>query len=237
MKKFSYLLGMSLLSLSLVAGCSGEDPAPQNMGGVGGGGGGAPAAGGGSGGAAAGAATRTPTGMQLTGTSSYTILTGDNATASATPAPGYYGMVCKTCHGPAGEGVGTFGPEIRHTPATYSNYVVRNGRPSTLMTPYGMDAVPDATLLEIQNWLTAQPKPTTGQGLYLDFCGNCHGPMGGGGSAPWKAQGLPNATISMKVRSGVGTDPSMRAAYMPAFGTDILTDAELTLISQFLGGT
>jgi mono/diheme cytochrome c family protein len=239
MKKFSYLLGMSLLSLSMVAGCSGEDPPATNPGGAGGGaaGGGAGGTGGGTAGGGAGGA-RTPTGTQLSPPASYTLLTGADATASATPAPAYYGTVCSTCHGPAGEGVSGLGPEIRHTPATYSNYVVRNGRPTpSLMTAYNVAAVSDADVLAIQNWLTTQPKPTTPQGLYLDFCGNCHGPMGGGGSTPWKAQGLPTATIIAKVRSGVGTDPSMRAAYMPAFGVDALTDAELTSIAQFLGGT
>jgi mono/diheme cytochrome c family protein len=234
MKKFSYVLGMmamSAISLSLVAGCSSEDPAnPMTTGGAGGGGG-APAGGAGGGG------VKAPTGMQLTGPSAYTILSAENAVASATPAPAYYGTVCVTCHGPAGQGAMNYGPEIRHTPTAYSNYVVRTGRTGTLMGPYKVTDVSDADVAAIQMWLSAQPKPTTGQGLYLDYCANCHGPTGGGGLVPYKASGLPTATITATVRAGVGADPAVRNAYMPAFGADMLTDAELTLIAQFLGGT
>jgi mono/diheme cytochrome c family protein len=235
MNKSSHLLGMlalGLLSLSSVAGCSGEDPKDDNTpSGGSGGGGGAGTSGGATGGAKM-------TGVQLTGSAAYTILSGADATAGPTAAPAAYGTsVCSTCHGSVGQGAANIGPEIRHPPAAYATHVIRNGRPPSAMVAFSEASLPNADLMAIQTWLAGQPKPTTGQGLYLDFCGNCHGPMGGGGGVPVKAAMLPTATISAKIRSGVGTDPAQRGTYMPAFGADMLTDAEITLIAQFLGGT
>ena len=132
----------------------------------------------------------------------------------------------------------SLGTEIRHTPTLYSNYVVRNGRGATsLMQPFPVASLADADLAAIQAWLAGQPKPTTGQGLYLDYCANCHGATGGGGTVPVRASMLPTATITATVRAGHGTDPAQRGLYMPAFGADMLTDGEVTMIAQFLGGT
>ena len=228
MKKSSYLLGtlaMGLLTVTLTGGCSSEDPADEGPKG-GSAAGGAPASGG-----------VKMTGVQLAGAAAYTILSPTDAVAGPAAAPAAYSN-CGICHGPAGGGLASLGPEIRHTPTTYSTYVIRNGRPSpSLMAAFNATVIPDAALAEIQAWLAGQPKPTTGQGLYLDYCANCHGATGGGGSVPVKAAMLPTATITATVRAGHGTDPAQRGTYMPAFGADMLTDAEVTLIAQFLGGT
>ncbi len=248
MKKSSYLLGMlalGLLSISATSGCSSEDPANSGpnggmaAGGMAAGGmaTGGVTAGGGSGGAPASGVPKM-TGQYVAGAAAFTILSATDAVAGPAPAPeGYTKMGCNGCHGTHGQGAASLGPEIRHTPATYSNYVVRNGRPSSFMSPFPEASLTTAQLAEIQTWLAGQPKPTTGQGLYLDYCANCHGPTGGGGSVPVKASALPTATITATVRAGAGADPAQRGLYMPAFGADILTDAEVTMIAQFLGGT
>ncbi len=159
------------------------------------------------------------------------------APASADTAPAPYGSSCASCHGKTGEGVVGLGVELRHSPSAYSTWVVRNGRVNTTMLPFATTSVSDAQLSEIQTWLNAMPKPGSGQELYLDFCGNCHGPTGMGGP-------VISAFVTAKVRTDLktlvragqgGDDPSMLFSYMPAEDVTQLTDAELELIATFLG--
>ncbi len=154
--------------------------------------------------------------------------------ADAAPAP--YASSCATCHGETGEGVAGLGLELRHSPPTYFNWVVRNGRVNTTMLAFPSTSVSDAQLGEIQSWLNAMPRPTSGQALYVDFCGNCHGPAGRGGTLLASSiTGKVRADLTMLVRAGEGTDPSMRFSYMPAEDATQLSDAELDLIATFLG--
>jgi mono/diheme cytochrome c family protein len=92
----------------------------------------------------------------------------------------------------------------------------------------------DTDLNAIVAWLSGLPKPTSGAELYRDFCGNCHGPAGGGGSVPVAVAGLPSAELVQKVRAGAGTDPALRGQYMPPASALELTDAELASIATFL---
>jgi len=182
-------------------------------------------------------------GTQLTGTKAYTVLAVGEFMAGPTPAPsGWSTGGCVTCHGSNGEGT-VIGPEIRHVPVVYANWVVRHGRP----LPSGMIAFPmvaptttdlainDTDLAAVLAWLDGQPKPTTGVGLYRDFCGNCHGPMTAtGGAVPVSIIGKMATEITQKVRMGEGMDPAMRNGYMPAEDMNALTDAELGLIQAYL---
>jgi mono/diheme cytochrome c family protein len=158
------------------------------------------------------------------------------------PAPeGYTKAGCNACHGSNGEGVMGLAPEIRFTPKEYATAVVRNGRKNPDNTPSGMVAFPASTVSDpdleaINTWQNSFTKPTTGQGMYLAMCGNCHGPTTPtGGSAPVSIQGKSKADVAKFVREGNGTDFAMRATYMPKFDTTLLTDADLALIETFLG--
>lgn len=206
---------------SLLLACSSEPAENQGSGGSGGSGGSAAGAGGG------------PTKMDPM---KFIILSGDSAALSATPAPEAY-KNCVTCHANAGQGVTLLAPEIRHAPLAYYNYVTRAGRTGSNMVPFPADALPDADLAAIHTWLAGLPKPTTGQQLYLDFCGNCHGPDAMGGVIPLGIRGGIKAGTMQLVRMGHGTDPADRKGYMPAQGPEQLNDAELGLIADFLGAT
>lgn len=239
MKKSTQWMGVCAIatcSAAVLSGCGDPTPAanpPMNTAGASTGGGGGTGGG--------------TTGTQLTGPAAYTVLTGADAMAGATPAPPQWAAKgCSTCHGPNGEGVllGTtpFGPEIRHTPTTYATWVVRHGRPAPsamvdfpeVPTPMKTD-ISAADLTAILTWLAGQPKPTTGQGLYKDFCGNCHGPMtASGGAVPVNIIGKKSADILQRVRMGEGADPGVRNSYMPAETAAELSDQEVTLISQYL---
>ena len=94
----------------------------------------------------------------------------------------------------------------------------------------------DADLDSINTWQNSFTKPADGRGLYLNMCGNCHGPTTPtGGSAPISIQGKSKLDVGTFVRNGNGTDFTMRATYMPKFDTTLLTDTELGLIETFLG--
>jgi mono/diheme cytochrome c family protein len=239
MKKSTHGVGvfaMGISSLIALSGCSGDPaptmPDPMTMAGASTGGSG----GGGTGGGAAGGRT----GTQIAYPNYFVKLTGTDA-APGMPAPSVYvNNACSACHGTNAEGVIGAGPEIRFTPKDYAVYVVRNGRkaPTTGGTT-GMLAfttLPEADLDAINTWQNSFAKPTTGQGLYLAMCGNCHGPTTPtGGSAPVSIKGKSQVEVAMYVRNGgSGTDPSMRATYMPKYDTTLLTDAELTSIVMYL---
>jgi mono/diheme cytochrome c family protein len=222
----------SLVSLSAIAGCGGAEEEP------GGGGGG-----GGSGGSGTGTPGVTKV-APVDGHTGYVILSDANAPAHTAATPARYSAVCGSCHQPKGQGFASLAPEIRHLPPAFATSVIRNGRKNSKGEPTGMVAVPmtgeggvtDAEASEIVTWLNTAPKPTTPDGLYKDFCGNCHGPMGAsGGSAGVKLEGVAAAAIDTVVRAGKGTDMASRTAYMPAFDTTLLTDAELGMIKTFIG--
>ena len=206
----------SLVSLSAIAGCGGTDEEP----------GGGTAGGGGSGGG-----TGTPgvtKVMPVDGSSGFVILSDADAPANTAAAPAKYSSTCQACH--------------------QAKFVIRNGRKDSQGKPTSMVAFPatatmptetaltEAEVSEIVTWLNGAPKPTTPDGLYKDFCGNCHGPMGAsGGAVGVKLQGVSAAAVDAVVRAGKGTDMANRTAYMPAFDTTLLTDAELGMIKTFIG--
>jgi mono/diheme cytochrome c family protein len=148
-----------------------------------------------------------------------------------------YQSKCAACHGAQGVG-GTLGPELQHPVRDYSSWVVRHGRATTTF-PAPMVAVPagdlsDAALTKIWDYLDQPAQPTTGQALYLDYCGNCHGADAKGGPT---TRNILNELGELKSRVRQGAHPGefdMRREYMPAFSTSVLTDAELDLIYKYV---
>lgn len=240
MKKLTQWMGVCAIAISSAAalsGCSSDpDPGtgtPMNTAGTGTGGTGAGTAGTGTGGM---------TGTQLQSPFYFVKLSGaDAAPAPMAAPPAYANNACASCHGPNAEGVMSVGPEIRFTPKAYAVAVVRNGRKTPAnaasnMLAFPMSSISDADLDAINTWQNSFTKPTTGQGLYLAMCGNCHGPTTPtGGSAPISIQGKSKVDVAMYVRNGNGTDVAMRTSYMPAFDTTLLSETELGLIETFLG--
>jgi mono/diheme cytochrome c family protein len=233
MKKSTQWLGVfaiGMCSVTALPGCSGDPvPATMTMNTAGATGmAGATGAGG-------------MTGTQLQSPSYFVKLSGADAAAAPQPAPAIYtSATCATCHGVNGEGVQGLAPEIRFTPKDYAVGVVRNGRKTPAGAASGMVAFPttslsDADLDSINNWQNSFTKPTTGQGLYLAMCGNCHGPSTPtGGSAPISIKGKSQVEVAMYVRNGNGTDLSMRATYMPKFDATLLSETELASIVAYL---
>jgi mono/diheme cytochrome c family protein len=157
--------------------------------------------------------------------------------ANATPEQ-IFAATCSVCHGPDGAGT-KLAPEIRHPPRNLLAWAVRMGREGkgfpAPMLPYTADKISDAAVTGIADLLWALPRPTDAAGLYLDFCGNCHGPDGKGGSVAEVAFGKKATEIDDIVRAGHGgTNLANRPKWMPAFSTTDLPDADLAAIKTFL---
>jgi mono/diheme cytochrome c family protein len=140
-----------------------------------------------------------------------------------------------------GEGT-ALGPEIQHPVPKFAEWVVRHGRKNPSypaeMPMYTVDQLPDGDLNAILAFLATPPRPTTGAGLYKDFCANCHGPAG---------KAVMNHDISTKtaeqfiqhVDSGHHAgDYGNRTGYMPSRKQKEweLSDAEITLIHAYVRG-
>jgi len=150
---------------------------------------------------------------------------------------GLYDANCKMCH--ADQGLGSpLAPEIMHPVRDYATWVVRNGRAQTTylkpMDKWGTDKLSDAQLMLIFDYLDQPPQPTTGQGLFNDYCANCHGANGKGGPT---MRDITNevAKVLAEVRSGKNVgNYSMRHDSMPAFSTSRISDSELMLIRDYV---
>jgi len=146
-----------------------------------------------------------------------------------------YGQLCSACHGMMGEGT-AIGYEVQHPVREFSTWVVRNGRPGdefegSVMAAYTPEVIDDGTLEQIWEFLDAAPQPTTGEGLFLDYCRNCHGPDAAGGVVSKDISDKTFDDSLERVRQGAGlADPGARMLYMPAFGPEVVSDAELQLI-------
>jgi mono/diheme cytochrome c family protein len=165
-------------------------------------------------------------------------LGGSGFVFSDDPGTAAYEMHCMMCHGI--QGVGTvLAPETQHPVRDYSTWVVRTGLPGVgFLKP--MAAIPpamlsDANLMLIFDYLDKPPQPTMAEGLYLDYCGNCHGADGKGGPTTRNITGA--VTHPLLEVSREGTHPGMydeRNEYMPGYPTSRISDAELELINDYV---
>lgn len=146
---------------------------------------------------------------------------------------------CSMCHGVDGAG-SMDGPQLMSPVRAFATYVIRNGRDKQMgfkdaMAPFGGDLLSDAELARILDWLSAAPKPVAGEGLYVRFCGNCHGANAQGGRVGKDLTGNLDEVFE-KVRKGHGgTSYGARTKYMPGWLASELTDAEVAAIAAYIG--
>ena len=146
---------------------------------------------------------------------------------------------CSMCHGADGAG-SMDGPQLLSPVRPFATYVIRNGRDKQMgfpdaMAPFGTDLLSDAELGRILDWLGAAPKPATGEGLYVRFCGNCHGANAQGGRVGKDITSELDEVFE-KVREGHGgASYAARTKYMPGWLASELTDAEVASIAAYLG--
>ncbi len=153
----------------------------------------------------------------------------------------FYMDFCARCHGDSGEGVDEKGPAIEHPVREFGEYLVRNGRSHEDymedMPAMDENVVSTELLNEIWDYLDEPEKPTDGEGLYVDYCKNCHGDDGN--AVPNHGiGGAMKATASeyiMNARRGHhGGEFDNRGGYMPAYDEQTLSDDELTLIAEYV---
>jgi mono/diheme cytochrome c family protein len=170
---------------------------------------------------------------------------GEGSTTGAPPdvsGEEFYLSVCAPCHGNEGEGT-ALGYALQHPVRDYSTWVVRNGRPmgnpelpGSVMNAYSVETLPDQTLEEIWDYLDAPPQPTTGEGLYLDYCRNCHGEDATGGITGVSIL-TAEAMLELfeKVREGENMGLyQLRNEAMPRFDQSRISDDEVQLIANYL---
>lgn len=148
-----------------------------------------------------------------------------------------FNVACKTCHEAQGAG-GKLGPEIQHPVRDHATWVVRNGLPGAAF-PKPMEKIPadllsDAELNMVFDYLDMPPQATSGQALYLDYCGNCHGADGKGGPT---TRNILDELDKLRDNVKKGTHPGdfgNRKEYMPTLNPSKLTDAEVDLIYAYV---
>ncbi len=159
--------------------------------------------------------------------------------SSGDRATDLYADQCKLCHEDQGKG-GVLAPEIQHPIRDYSSWVVRHGRAmTTFIKPMAIvapDKLPDADLALIWDYLDKPPQPTTGEGLYKDYCANCHGADGKGGPT-MRPITMALGKLKQVVRAGTHLGEfDMRREYMSAFPASRISDAELDLVYTYVDG-
>lgn len=148
---------------------------------------------------------------------------------------------CALCHGDDGQGTSA-APQIKSPVVDYATWVVRNGRASTMgftgaMPVASEAAVPESDLNEIFTYLGSFEKPTDGEGLYVRFCGNCHGADAKGGAVGKGLTAEKDSDLITMVRKGRGgSDFEKRKDYMPKWTAAEISDAEIKLVGTYVRG-
>ena len=151
-------------------------------------------------------------------------------------------LQCATCHGTLGLGT-PLAPNIQHPVRNYYTWVIRNGRsghpeyPAAPMAPYDATVLSDDTLNQILDFLAAEPQPTTGEGLYMDYCSNCHGADARGGVTGQSIAGVSFGEMLEAIREGENLalfDDNQRSSYMPSWTQEELTTDDVLLINDYV---
>jgi mono/diheme cytochrome c family protein len=165
---------------------------------------------------------------------------GDGDTGTEMTGQELFASNCAVCHGPEGEG-STIAYEIRHPHRGFSTWIVRNGRTSIefanqAMPQFTADVLADDELELIFDYLDSFPQPDTPEGLYLDYCRNCHGVDASGGVVNAELYFSPIQDFIENVRQGRGgTNYGSRPTFMPARTSAELSDAEIQMIFDYVG--
>lgn len=145
-------------------------------------------------------------------------------------------QTCGRCHGLDGAGLAGKGPQVLNPVSGFARHTVRNGRSAQLGFETGMDAfseevVSDNVLDAMIAFLRSAQKPTTGEGLYVRFCGNCHGADALGGRV---GEEVDAEKLAEQVREGNQGNQYGSAEYMPSWASPEITDAEVALIQAWV---
>ena len=85
-------------------------------------------------------------------------------------------------------------------------------------------------MAQMISWIDRFPNAETGEGLYHQFCANCHGLTGVPGRFAAEFGEEPIAVVTR----GGKEDSVANPRYMPGWSTSEMSDAELQLIEAFV---
>ncbi len=159
-----------------------------------------------------------------------------NAASSTSTGAELFAAMCAPCHGEAGAG-SALGPEVQHPVGDFAEWVVRNGYSGAFDAPmpnYAPEVLSDDDLSSIIDYLRGLPAPATEEGLYLDYCSNCHGSDARGGPSGKEIAG--KNELAEVVRQGKGgSDFGARRRYMPSWGAGELDASTVGALERFVG--
>jgi mono/diheme cytochrome c family protein len=143
---------------------------------------------------------------------------------------------CSACHG--ADALGTeIAPEVQHPTVDFTTWVVRNGFSGAYDSPmpaYDEAVLSDSDLNLIIEYLRGLPEADTSEGLYLDYCANCHGADARGGPAHKHIAGKDE--FDEILRKGKGGDQfSSRTLYMPKWTNDELSSDVIDSLQDYVG--
>lgn len=158
--------------------------------------------------------------------------------SDAPDAPLLFAAHCESCHAKEGRGKPGEAPEIQHPVVDHAAWVVRHGRShdsyATEMPAFDEHLVSNEHLNLILVYLGSFEVATTGKGLFLDYCANCHGADAGGGTT---GQRLPGEAAQLLVAVRQGHDREnlgSRSTYMPRWSTEELSDEQVAAIADYV---
>jgi mono/diheme cytochrome c family protein len=102
------------------------------------------------------------------------------------------------------------------------------------MMVFDQTTLSDEMLEGILDFLSSPAQPTTGEGLFADYCAACHGADANGGLTMRPIQEETHELEEL-VRNGHDLGNfAVRREFMPSWSTDELSDAELQLITTYI---
>ncbi len=155
---------------------------------------------------------------------------------SSLSGPEVYDRLCKTCHGETGVG-NVRGMQLRYDDLEFSRFWIREGRAATLNYPdampaYSAEMVSDQQINEMFAAIDAQPHPSEGGELFVQYCGNCHAADGSGGPSGENVKFFKTFKYQEESRDGRGgSDYGNRRRYMTKWNSNQLSNTEISAMA------
>jgi len=139
---------------------------------------------------------------------------------------GLFAQNCSACHGAGARGLAGR-PDVHCNASIHDT--VRNGRSGSIGTMPAFANLSDADIAAIQEYLSSLCAAPTGPELFASNCAACHGADAAGQAGRPNVQCTVRSRILNAVRNGRGN------GLMPIFSTTTLPNAQVDLITGYLG--
>ncbi len=163
----------------------------------------------------------TMTSSDLAGLATYVNGLGTVPTAGSA----IYALNCSSCHGATGLGT-TKGVAVAGAAGPTVSAIITTGGPT--MPAYTTTDISSTSLPGLVTYVTSLgPVPTAGTSIYALNCGVCHGTTGQGTIMAPAVGGIPAATLTPTVQSGL-------LPIMPAYNTAAISSTNLATLANYI---